>query len=271
MNSITENYLSYLDIVDLNDNQLQEHVSNLIIESKVSIAKMETSFKKNIKATEKYLKDHKVNIGYIKSEAKKASNYINGQHKKGVPADKASKTIVNSIGKKTINKCISQIKKYTESLNIPLSEKVIRSLGIFVSLLFMHTLIIAITGPIVGTLFGAQSVLIFSVVVLAPILEEYAKRYALLGNYPFIYTGIFSGIEAIMYITMMVSNGIPLASSLIIRAAALTMHFSTTLIQKHFHDKAISSGEEGLSLTGYYLGVAAHSMWNLLALIPHIK
>jgi hypothetical protein len=271
MNSITENYLSYLDIVDMNDNQLQEHVVNLIIESKISVSKMETSFKKNLKAAESFLKDHKVDIGYVKSQAKKAGEYMRTQHKKGVSADKASKAIIDSVGKKTLSKCIAQIKKYADSKNIPISEKVIRSLCIFIVLLFINTLMLSLTGPIIGTLFGAQSAMIFGVVVLAPIFEEYAKRYALLGNYPFVYTGIFAGIEALMYISMMVSNGIPMATALILRAAVLTMHFSTTIIQKFFHDKAIESGEEELSLTGYYLGVAAHSLWNMMAVVAATK
>jgi len=271
MNNITENYLGYLDIVDLNEKELQEHVVNLIIESKVSMSKIQTSFKKNIKLVEKYLKDHKVNLGYIKGEAKKAGDYINTQYKKGVTADKASKAIVNSIGKKTINKCITQIKKYSETLNINLEEKIVRSLGIFVALMFIHGLLLSITGPLIGSLFGAQSIMIFSIVVLAPLLEEYMKRYAILKNYPYVYTGVFSGLEAMLYIGALVSQGTALTSALILRAIVITMHFSTTLIQKHFHDKEISSGKEKSSLTGYYITVAAHSLWNLLAILPTIK
>ena len=94
MNNVTENYLGYLDIVDLNEQQLKEHIVTMIIESKVSVEKMEKSYKTNINVVEKFLKKYKVNLGFIKSSAKKAGYYISNQHKKGISAKQTSKDMV---------------------------------------------------------------------------------------------------------------------------------------------------------------------------------
>jgi hypothetical protein len=264
MNSLTENYLGYLDIVNLNEQQLKEHMSTIIIESKVTVSKMETSYKNNINVVEKYLKKYKVDIGFIKSSAKKASQFISNQHKKGIPAKQTSKDMVQTIGKKTLSKVMAKVKSSSVALDLDLSDKVIRSLGIFAIMLFMSTLLFGLANTIIVPLFGAKMAVAFGAVVIAPFIEEYAKRFALIKGHPFIYTGIFGGIEALLYIIAITSSGGTLATALSLRAAALAMHFSTTFIQKLYHDKGKEDNDESKSLTGYYVAVGVHSLWNFL-------
>ena len=95
--------------------------------------------------------------------------------------------------------------------------------------------------------------------IVAPIIEESAKRYALLNNYPFLYTGIFAGIEALIYI----QGGAPVFSRII----AFIFHLVTVNIQKKFHDQSISLKNEKFSKFGYYTAIVYHSLWNFFAVL----
>lgn len=266
MNSLTENYLGYLDIVDLNEQQLKDHMSTIIIESKVTVDKMEKSYKNNINVVEKYLKKYKVDINFIKTSAKKASQFISSQHKKGIPAKQTSRDMVQSIGKKTLSKVMAKIKSASVVMELDLNDKIIRSIGIFVVMFFMSSLLFSLANVIIVPLFGAKMAVAFSAVVLAPFIEEYAKRFALIKGHPFIYTGIFAGLEALLYIVAITAAGGTLAAAITVRAAALAMHFSTTYIQKLYHEKGKEDNDENKSLTGYYVAVGVHSLWNFLVI-----
>lgn len=266
MNNLTEDYLGYLNIIDLSEQQLKEHISTIIIESKVSINKMEKSYKHNIGVIEKYLKKYKVDVNFIKTSAKKASQFISNQHKKGIPAKQTSKDMVQTIGKKTLSKVMGKVKSVSVATGLDLSDKIIRSIGIFVIMFFMSILLFGLANSIIVPLFGSKMAYAFGAIVLAPFIEEYAKRFALLKGHPFIYTGIFAGIEALLYIVAITAAGGTLATAITVRAVAITMHFSTTYIQKLYHDKSIQTNNKSKSLTGYYVAIGVHSLWNFLAI-----
>ena len=163
---------------------------------------------------------------------------------------------------------MSQLKTASETMDLELTDKVLRSIAIFVVLLFTSSLLASMAAVIIVPVFGAPMATAFAAVVIAPFMEEYAKRFALLQKYPFIYTGIFAGIEALMYIVILTTQGVPLLPVIIARALAVGLHFSTTHIQKLFHDKGKELNDKQTSLTGYYVAVGVHSLWNFLSVIP---
>ena len=81
-------------------------------------------------------------------------------------------------------------------------------------------------------------------------------------------TGIMFGFEFISYVMKIISVGGSLPVAILIRVAALGMHFSTTYIQKLIIDK----GEDKVDNTkylfaGWMCGVAIHMTWNTFGTI----
>lgn len=261
MDYLIKNYLGYLNTTPLNEQQLMEYVNNYLTESSVSKESIMQSYNKNLKATEIFLKKYKVNLSYIKSEAQKAAKFVNSQREKGIKPDITAKHLVNTIGKKFISKVIDPAKN-----EMGVGEKVLKSIIVFSILLF----VVSFIGGIGDSLFSPIAATFFGACIIAPLFEEYAKRFALLGNYPYIYTGIFAGLEAMIYIIGMTAAGTPLATALIARGIAFVFHFSTTMVQKHYHDQAVKDDNETTSNMGYWVAVCMHFSWNLMAIASEV-
>jgi len=259
MDILAEHYLQYLELTSLNEQELMEQFDTMLLESKFSKASLLKSYKTNIKAAEKFLKSYHVDIGFIKSQGKKAGEYISKKHKAGVPPKKVAKEIVDVIGKKTVGNSIAKVKKYAESKGIPLSEAVIKSIAVFIVLIW----VVSIFGALGGAILSPTMALIFGACIVAPLAEEYAKRFALIGKYPFVYTGIFAGIEALLYINM--------GAAVLPRIIVIGVHFATTAVQKSFADKEAEEGKPHPSMTGYIVAVGMHTMWNTMAVIAELS
>ena len=91
-------------------------------------------------------------------------------------------------------------------------------------------------------------------VILAPIVEEWFKRYTVTKNYQYIYTLVFAVIESCLFIIAFGLSIIP------IRIVAILIHLTTTYIQTYYHKK------EKLNL-GYKLAVIFHSSYIFLLII----
>jgi len=107
------------------------------------------------------------------------------------------------------------------------------------------------------------------------LVEESAKRLSIIHDHPWIYTGIFAGLELLQYVISLISAGGLLVPVLIVRLLALLMHFSTTFIQKYFKEKGEEKNEQGmennLEMIGYFLAIGIHVTWNIIGLIMNKK
>ena len=271
MNVLTEK-LNYFYVLE-KDEILSEifkrdsiKLESLLNEGMISnvVDKLKDSYHTNIELVKKVLLDHGVNVDRIKVKSGVIASSVKNDLKNKRNPQKIQTEVISKVKVllKTEVKSVSTAWKQ-ESL----SDKIVTSLIIFILMLILSQLVWAITigifGPAVGTA--------FLVIVLAPIIEETAKRYAIIHDAPWVYTGIFAGIELIGYVIKIVAAGGALGPALIIRVAALGMHFATTAVQKYFMDK----GKEELgadefssqSYFGYFLGILIHVIWNLLATV----
>jgi hypothetical protein len=247
---LTENEIKMLD----------ESISSII--SNFNLTKISSAFSRNMIVVKKYLKDHGVDTSYIVSEGKKIGGMVReGYDSKKDPQD-VGKSIVYSIGKNVISKISKEIRRKTG-----ISEAVVKSVLIFVAIFLLQVVIMTAIGSLAVS---PLTTMFIMCTVIAPITEEYGKRIAVESDYPFIYTGIFAGIEFLLYVIQGVQMGIALPIVVLQRLAAVMMHFATTLIQKKHHDDSVVMGEEE-HIKGYYVAVGVHALWNLVAFVIAIS
>ncbi|MCK9597275.1 hypothetical protein M0R19_08890 [Candidatus Pacearchaeota archaeon] len=103
-----------------------------------------------------------------------------------------------------------------------------------------------------------------SCIIIAPLIEEYAKRIFLKKGYPYLFTFIFGFIEFFLYLySYMIKFHDITFYFMFRRLLCVGMHYLYMLIQK-------KSSEEGYDLTGYFLGSFAHAIQNFLAVAQSI-
>ena len=260
-NNIVDSYMDYIQS-ELNFSLNEEFLQEIALIDK---DKLVNSYKKNMKAVKMVLKDHGVDLNYIESQGKKAASIVKNAHKRNIPPKDVSKTVINKVFKPSIKKFVKgSITTADDDLEIPAEEKVFRSLMIFFIVGIVNTFLMLLCVP----LFGPEVAMVILAIVIAPFVEEYAKRMAIFGKYPFIFTGIFAGLEALQYIIMLLAAGKTLIFAVMIRVLGVMLHFSTTLVQKWFYDRY--EGDKEKSLVGYYVAVGIHSLFNTLAVMSAI-
>lgn len=276
MNIITEklNQLyfqeSSIEIINEYYNRDIQKIEDLLEEgfNQNKIDKLKDSYDKNIKIVKKILLDNGIDVSRIQNQGlllgKTVKNDIKNREKPEVIQNKLIKGAAKIIKKEAI----SAKKSFEEK---SLSEKITRSLIIFVIVLFLNTLF----GGIFLSFLGEQVGMAVLVVVIAPLVEESAKRLSIIHDYPWIYTGIFAGLELLQYVISLISAGGLLVPVLIVRLVALLMHFSTTFIQKYFKEKGEEKNKQGmennLEMIGYFLAIGIHVTWNIIGLIMNKK
>jgi len=261
---------SSIEIINEYYNRDIQKIEDLLEEGFIQnkIDKLKDSYDKNIKIVKKILLDNGIDVSRIQNQGlllgKTVKNDIKNREKPEVIQNKLIKGAAKIIKKEAI----SAKKSFEEK---SLSEKIARSLFIFVIVLFLNTLF---GGIFVGFL-GAQVGIAVLAVVIAPLVEESAKRLSIIHDHPWIYTGIFAGLELLQYVISLISAGGLLVPVLIVRLIALLMHFSTTFIQKYFKEKGEEKNKQGmennLEMIGYFLAIGIHVTWNIIGLIMNKK
>lgn len=261
---------SSIEIINEYYNRDIQKIEDLLEEgfNQNKIDKLKDSYDKNIKIVKKILLDNGIDVSRIQNQGlllgKTVKNDIKNREKPEVIQNKLIKGAAKIIKKEAI----SAKKSFEEK---SLSEKITRSLIIFVIVLFLNTLF---GGIFIGFL-GEQVGMAVLVVVIAPLVEESAKRLSIIHDYPWIYTGIFAGLELLQYVISLISAGGLLVPVLIVRLIALLMHFSTTFIQKYFKEKGEEKNKQGmennLEMIGYFLAIGIHVTWNIIGLIMNKK
>ena len=129
---------------------------------------------------------------------------------------------------------------------------IINSISIFIVMFILQCCISMAFGA-----FGMTAILTSSLLtcIVAPITEEYAKRYAMLNNFPFIFTTILVILETTMYTSSLLNAGYLLYDILKIRFFPAVLHFMCVNTQVHYHKKDKSK-------FGYWYAVLLHTIWN---------
>jgi len=180
--------------------------------------------------------------------------------KQNVPVDKAAIKIISTVGKDTFKKIKASV------IKMDLSEKIMMSILLFCIVLFVNTFLLHLTiifGMIVSSLRFCLGVFF---VLIGPIIEETAKKYAIEEGYPFVFTAIFSGLEFLIYVGRLLALGMSLPKIILIRAIGVGLHFTTTMIQKHYYDKSIAQNDKNIQYQGYIIAISIHALFNLVAI-----
>lgn len=252
---------SYEVISEIDENLIER----VLHEAKdVSDSKIDATIKvhkENMKALEKIAKENKIDISSFKKTAQDLAKVAKASFKKGIPVEKASKEAITRVGKKLFKKAV---KRYEE---LTTGEKIGGSILIVLLILFINT----IAGVFLTLRLGKIGYFAL-IVIIGPLVEESAKRYAIVKKYPIVFTTIFAGFEAVTYIARMINMGISLPAALIVRGLSVCLHFTTLFIQMHYHKKAEEEiyDADALELKGYLIAFTVHSLWNLMAIIPQL-
>ena len=262
MNLLTEklNECYILEKINFNDDFIE--IDKILQEGFISdnIDKLKNSYEKNMKTVNTFLVDHGVNLKRLKRKAINLKNEIKGDFHNRVDPKTLTKKISYKISKIVIDEG-KQLKDTIEN-EYSLGEKIFGSILIFICVFISSSLILSISAPILGNL-----AMIVTSIIVAPIIEEAGKRIAVLEKYPWVYTGIFAGIEMLMYVFDLINAGGAITAVIIMRLMALMMHFGTAIIQKYFHDKSISENDDSYSYAGYILAVFVHATWNIIGVL----
>jgi len=247
MQTTYEQYIKYL--------YLEEDIKSFKI-TKSQIDNAILKYKNRMKEIELKLKEHRIDVQYLKREAEDAAKII----KAGFKSRKDPKLLAT----KLIDKTKVVFKKIADDIGIP--GKIGLSLIMFMILFyvntFVHSAALVLGGPLIGFL--------FTVLICGPLVEELAKRISVKMGFPFLYTTIFAGLEALYYIVMLGMNGVPLVPVIVSRTLAFIMHMITTSVQVGFEKQAEETKDKYYSAIGYIAAVLIHFFWNLAAVIPII-
>jgi len=231
---------------------------------KEQINTIENSFNKNLSNIKKILISHGVDIKRLQLDSRSLAN----RFKLDVKEKKDPRILGQDISKGIHRIVVNQEKSITNVTDNDMRK----AIHIFLCIMVVITIFQVLTLSLVAVGFISEmSSFVLTSVVFAPILEEAGKHIAITQNVPWVYTGIFAGAEAIIYIIRYAYSGIPFITLLIARAVAFGLHFALTYIQKYFYDKSVKEKDETLAHTGYITAVGLHALYNTLAIAAVIK
>jgi len=255
---LLESYIDYLNYEPLNE------ISKIGEFSKNQIDKLVNACRKNLKTAMKVLMDYGVDVEEMKKDAKQLSKSLT----------RGNKDLSKEISKGVLRAYEKQregIEKKINDKDMKLRTKIAISISLLFSVIFVSILMMFIcTSFFISIGLPKMFIILFPMIVLAPVIEEYGKRFSIIGKYPWVYTGIFSGFEAILYLVKLINMGYSIPLSVIYRTLPIIMHFLTTYIQKTIGEREIKEKGiklEDISYKGYSLGVIIHSVYNSLGIL----
>jgi hypothetical protein len=275
LDPITEQILFKSELLKLENNTdivTEEILQEFIISLKPE--KINNALLKNLKAMKMFLKDHGISTGQLKSYSKQAAKIVEDGYKAKKDPKVISSQIVNRVFNKAVKKAIKGA-KYTkeEKEDPPLSKKISKAIVVYVILVIGQGMLMSlVAGTVLSFGLSPSIILVITFIVIAPLTEEFAKRLAIKEKYPWVFTGVFAGIEAIKYIVQMIQLGGSAPAVLITRAIVFMMHFATTFVQKYLMDK-VGEGElsEKWGIISFVIAVSLHAIWNGMGLMFAIE
>ena len=256
--SLINSYTRFLDIMDLNENEYNKYIQEISFSFKNKkvtplIEKSKKAHNNNMKVIKRVLRDYGIDVKQLEAKARKVGSSIKSDLKNHNE---------KNITKKIADVVTKFIEESSEDLKDITDSKVKRSLLLLLCLFVIGSILslpIMIISPQIG--------IIIITCVIAPITEEVAKNIAIKGDYPWIYTGIFSGIEFVQFTTALLLSGVPLRAAILIRTITVIIHFTTTMVQKYFKEKGDKISDSTKNVTGLYIGTIIHVIFNVLTLI----
>ena len=205
---------------------------------------------KKIKEIEKKLLDGGIDVQRIKKDAKTAAGKANTN----------GKVIPNF--KKTIGLFVSDFSGKKYFVNQPAAEneeedddelspaqKIIASLGILAVVLFLNYFLYGIALKLVGSEILAYKI---SCVFIAPLIEEYGKRFSAKHKMAGTYFTIFTIQELVRYAMSPMASIVGMIPQIIMHAITTGIHVFT---------------RKNDSMLGYWVSVALHMIYNTLAVL----
>ena len=259
-------------------NNMDAIVEQFLQEFKIgNMDKVTKAFSKNMIVAKKFLYDHGITISQLNGYRDKAVKMIRDGYKSKKDPKVVTTNVLNKVVVVAIKKSIKGAKfKEEETADPSILEKIVNSLALIVAIILIQGILTVIIGGPLSLILSpallSQVALIIVATVVAPITEEYAKRLAIQEKYPWVFTGIFSVVEGLGYVMILIQAGAKIPAVIIIRLASIMLHFTTTYIQKTLSDKVKAEElDEKWDIIGYYVAVGVHATWNSLALIYNQK
>jgi len=118
-----------------------------------------------------------------------------------------------------------------------------------------------ILGPVIGNFILC--------VIVAPLVEELCKKFAVSGGFEKEFSVLFNAYEMVTYVSRIRKMGIPMLKAIRIRTFTVLMHLTTTIVQwlskNEKVQKFLHLKDEQSKTLGYFIGVFIHGAWNFLA------
>ena len=246
---------SYLQTI-----QLEQFIEEFSIKdiSSSMINKLKKSYVTNMKLTKQFLTDNGFNYQAIQKETTQVTKKFKTQLENGT----AKKEEIT----KAVSASIIKLCKMNEK-STSFGQALYKSIILFLIVLFINSFLGVFAMALNAVVPAAGT--IFLCCVVAPLTEETAKNISIKGKYPWVYTGLFSGLEALMYISQAAALGMTLPVAIVVRGMAMLFHFSTTIVQKHIMDEEKGDKkdyDEKLNKSALGTGIVMHACWNAIAI-----
>jgi hypothetical protein len=260
MSSIVESYLFELQYKEY----VEERFDQLLLEG-WSITELRNAAEKNVQVMKNWLINNGIDIDKIISKISSNVNRVKSIIMKAYNNGDSPQSVVQklqSFMKKLIETVVKLVKEYFDTMQgdslLARILQVNTGLYAFIVIAIINTFL-----KRVGESIGGPVGWVFSSLIEGPMIEEMAKHLSITAGAPFIITGIWTGLEFGMYVRSAIGAGMSITKAIILRMTTLMMHMATLFLQKFFKEKwKDSKYAQWIDLTGFFLAVAIHTLWN---------
>ena len=203
---------------------------------------------KKIKEIERKLSDGGVDVSKIKKDAKTAAERANTNGKRISGFKETISLFVSDFTEKKylINQPAAESEKDDD---LSFSQKIIASLGILAVVLFLNYFFYGIALKLASSQLMAYKI---SAIFIAPLIEEYGKRFSVKHKMTGTYFTIFTIQELIRYAMSPMASIIGMIPQILMHALTTSIHATT---------------KKNDSMLGYWVSVAIHMIYNTLAVL----
>jgi len=232
--------------------ELPDKIKKIIKE--INVKKAITEYKQYNNLIKSYLKKNNININRISLQAKKIGKTISIDLKKAykqkIPPSKFSENIKNKIFKNLDDAVGESFNTFADTFGA--------SIAVFVLIFYLNTLAFVVITILTK---NPPLATYIAVLLIGPIIEEYAKHWFLESNIKagLTYTFIFASAEFFYYIMNWVIHGNLTVCLLIARIIWVILHMGLAKIQTEFI-------KIDHSFLGYVVAVLLHMSFNTIAL-----
>ena len=205
---------------------------------------------RKIKEIERKLSDGGIDISKVKKDAKTAAEKANTSGKRISGFKETVSLFVSDFKEKKyfVNQSAAENEDDDEDEMSP-TQKIFASLGILAVVLFLNYFFYGIALKLVGSPITAYKI---SAIFIAPLIEEYGKRFSVKHKLTGTYFTIFTIQEFIRYAISPMSSIIGMIPRILMHALTTSIHVAT---------------KKNDSMLGYWVSVAIHMIYNTIAVL----